>query len=277
MKMRIGRNNPFRLFYKSFLRLTKSSGRNLHSNKKIDILIPVAEKDLGTLPFVVECARINIINPIGEIFIVGKKGIIESQSNKLNCTFVDEDFFLPIKKREIVFNGKEWHRAGWLYQQLIKLNADAIAKNENILVLDSDTCLSQKQTFVFDDDSIILNFSDEYHFPYGAYSRFINLKKRFSLSFVSHHMIFSKKILVNLKKDIEIFTGKNWIESILQNIDYNEPSCFSEYELYGNYIYYNFPGKYHLEYWNNRGVKNEPVTIKESYKKYKSVSFHQYS
>lgn len=274
---RIGRNNPFRLFYKTFLRLTKSSRTTMLSTKRIDILIPVAEKDLETLPTVVECARKNILNPIGEIIIVGKKGIIETQSNMLNCTFIDEDFFLPIKKRDIVFKGKEWHRSGWLFQQLIKLNADAIAKNEHILVLDSDTCITQKQTFVFDDYSVILNFSDEYHFPYGAYTRFINLQKRFFLSFVTHHMIFSKTTLNNLKKDIERFTGKAWIEGILQNIDYNEPCCFSEYELYGNYVYFNFPDKCHLEYWNNKGVKNESVKIKESYKNYKSVSFHQYS
>ncbi len=277
MKLPIGQNNPFRLIHKNYLRLTKPLKGKVISKTCIDVLIPVAEKDLETLPLVVECARKNIVNPIGDIFIVGRRGNIEEVSISLNCTFIDENTFLPIKKSDIRFNGKAWYRAGWLFQQLIKLNADTVGKNEHILVLDSDTCISQRQSLVLDDGSVILNFSDEYHFSYGNYSRFLNLNKRFFLSFISHHMIFSKVILENLKKDIERFTGKVWIEGILDNIDYNEPSCLSEYELYGNYVYYNYPGRYHLEYWNNKGLRNEQPIFKEAFKKYKSISFHQYS
>lgn len=278
MKMTLGQNHPYRLIYKNYLRLVSPQKSKTFSNVEIDILIPVAEKDLATLGVVVECARQNIINPIGNIFIIGRAEILEKECKKFNCTFVDENSFLPITKADIIYNGKEWNRSGWLFQQLIKLNAGAIIRNEHVLVLDSDTCISQPQSFVLEDKKVILNFSDEYHYPYGNYNRFLKLDKRFYLSFVCHHMIFSKSILNNLKMDIEAFTKTNWIDGILNNIDFNEASCFSEYETYGNYIFFNYPDMYHLEYWNNKTLENSSYYLaNNSSKKYKSVSIHKYS
>lgn len=278
MKIALGQNHPFRLIYKNYLRLVSPQISKTFSNVEIDILIPVAKKDLATLSLVVECARQNIINPIGNIFIVGGAGMIEKRCNELDCIFVDENSFLPITRKEITHNGKEWNRSGWLFQQLIKLNAGTIIRNEHVLVLDSDTCISRPQSFVLTDGRVVLNFSDEYHYPYGNYNRFLNLGKRFYLSFVCHHMIFSKKILDNLKRDIEDFTKTNWVHGILSNIDFNEPSCFSEYETYGNYLFFNHPHMYHLEYWNNKRLENNPPHLYDnSLKKYKSVSIHKYS
>lgn len=54
-----------------------------------------------------------------------------------------------------------------------------------------------------------------------------------SLSFVDHKMLFSTHELKVLKDRIQAYTGKNWIESILSNLDHHEMSCFSEYETYG--------------------------------------------
>ncbi|MGN6266137.1 MAG: DUF6492 family protein [Ginsengibacter sp.] len=278
MKLPLGQNHPARLVYKNYLKLVSPLKSKRFSKIEIDILIPVAEKDLGTLGLVVDSARQNIINPIGNIFIVGKSDLLIQKCNELNCTFIDENTFLPIKKNDIVYNGRVWGRSGWLFQQLIKLNADTIIKNEHVLVLDSDTCISQQQSFVLEDNKVILNFSDEYHYPYGNYKRFLNLNRRFYLSFVCHHMIFSKSILEKLKMDIETFTKTNWVNGILSNIDFNESSCFSEYETYGNYIYFNYPHSYHLEYWKNKNLKNISSELNNaSLKKYKSVSIHKYS
>lgn len=47
-----------------------------------------------------------------------------------------------------------------------------------------------------------------------------------SLSFVDHKMLFSTHELKVLKDRIQAYTGKNWIESILSNLDHHEMSCF---------------------------------------------------
>lgn len=278
LKIPAGRYNPFRLLYKNFLRFTRPVASREFSNVVIDVLIPTVEKDLDKLKEVILCAREYITNPIGKFYIVGKKGVIEQFCRSFNCVFLDEDVILPIKKADLKFEGKEWFRSGWLFQQLIKLSVDSIIpnENENVLVLDSDTCLTSKQSFVLNDDTYILNFSDEYHFPYQSYSGILGLKKRFYLSFVCHHMLFNKRILKKMKHDIEEYTNSNWINAILRNIDYKESSLFSEYEMYGNYAFYNFKNSIHLEYWNNKSVRFagiEKKIIESSLGKFKSVSF----
>lgn len=276
MNLPKGQYHPIRLIYKNILRLLTPQKSKSKSTVSIEVLIPVAEKDIGGIYSVVKSIRTNIINPIRNIFIVGKPGPLESISNELQCIFIDEDSILPIKKQDIIFNGKEWHRSGWLFQQFIKLNAGDVAEGEYILVIDADTCITKPQSFVLDDQTFVLNFADEYHHPYSRYKNFLGLNKRFYLSFVCHHMLLSRLLLNNLKKDIEDFTGENWIQGILKNIDFNESCCFSEYETYGNYVYFNYTDKCHLEYWNNRSVKNVEQVISAK-GNYKTMSFHKYS
>ena len=141
---------------------------------------------------------------------------------------------MKIKKSSIKYNDIEWYRSGWIFQQLIKLNCDKLIGEENILVLDSDTFIFSKQSFVLDNGLSIINFSDEYHFPYSVFKKLINLKKRFYLSFVCHHMIINKEYIKEMKKCILHSTNNEWIDAIIDNIDLSEPSCFSEYSLREN-------------------------------------------
>lgn len=279
LKFPAGTNHPLRLLYKNVLKFVINPKSKRTSHVAIDVLIPVAEKDLNTLPAVIYFARKNILNPINKIYIAGRAGVTEEICKNTGCIFINESDALPIDKSDIIYNGTEWFRSGWLFQQLIKLNADAITDSENVLVLDADTCLVKKQSFVLDDGSFILNFGDEYHSPYKSYTKLTQLKKRFFLSFVCHHMIFNKTILTCLKNDIELHTGQNWISAILSYMDYTDSSGFSEYELYGNYLYYNFRSKVKLEYWYNKPGSKFLPSIKDysGYNgKYKSVSIHNY-
>ena len=51
-------------------------------------------------------------------------------------------------------------------------------------------------------------------------------------------MLFSVKFLCELKNVISEHTNSVWYKAILDNLDNNEISCFSEYETYGNYMYF---------------------------------------
>ncbi len=273
-----GANHPLRLLYKNILRLAKPSKSSSTSHIKIDVLIPVVEKDLPALSFVITCARKNILHPIGNIYVAGRKGLIEDFCKQAHCIFLDEDRILPIKKSDILQDGKEWFRSGWLFQQLIKLSADVLAANEHVLVLDADTCITSKQSFVVGAD-FILNFADEYHFPYSNYNKLNGLDKRFYLSFICHHMLFNRQVLKELKQAIQTHTGKDWIQAIITETDFNISSCFSEYETYGNFLYYKHRNKVQLEYWQNKSLDISLLnnkTIEQYQGKFKSVSFHKY-
>ena len=50
-------------------------------------------------------------------------------------------------------------------------------------------------------------------------------------------MVIDNKKLKQLRAKIKSITNKTFIESILDNLDTNEMSCFSEYELYANWYF----------------------------------------
>lgn len=122
--------------------------------------------------------------------------------------------------------------------------------------------------------------SDEYHLPYfKAIRKLIPRLKLNGVSFVSHGMLFNKEILQKMKEEISVKSGKNWYEAIIELVDNNEPSCFSEYELYANY-YINNSKKYKLYPFLNLSLPLSELCNIHKYihlTKYTSISFHSYN
>jgi len=84
-------------------------------------------------------------------------------------------------------------------------------------------------------------------------------------------MIFNKNILTELKQKIEKMHNCKWDEAIIKYNDYSSNSGFSEYELYGNYIYEHHRKNISLAYWFNVN------TLTDTYPNYiKSISLHSY-
>jgi len=124
-------------------------------------------------------------------------------------------------------------------------------------------------------------FSNEYNQPYFVpCQKFLGLKKRFRFSFVTHSMFFDSKHLQELRGRIEAKTGKPWQESILDILDPDEASCFSEYELYGNFMAYFHPDRIVTRYWHNHSVPREgdlDSLVARYGHKFNSVSMHDFS
>lgn len=241
------------------------------SSIPIDIYIPVTKKDIGFLTQVVKAARENIKHPINKIFIVGNKNDeIEGAAKLLNAVFVDELTVLGYGKTRINYVVEGDDRSGWLYQQLLKLNADKITKMDNFLVLDADTLLIKPKIFLHK-HRFIFDMSEERHEPYHkVYKKIMQKNTSSTLSFITHYMIFNRHILKNLKLEIEKKHNKPWDEVIIENTDYQDKSGFSEYELYGNYALHFFSKKVKFEYWFNSSSDKCPNPTK-------SISFHSYS
>ena len=91
-------------------------------------------------------------------------------------------------------------------------------------------------------------------------------------------MMFEKKFLKQMKEEIEKRHNCFWIEAIMRCCDFNEASCFSEYELYGHWMIKNHNKKIIREYFNNLSLPIEKISDIEFYSnsKYKSISFHSY-
>ncbi|NEW04778.1 hypothetical protein GK047_01940 [Paenibacillus sp. SYP-B3998] len=261
--------------------MSLSPNVQLSSTTKIDILIPAIEKDLGTLPFVIDAVRKYVKHPIGEILIVApkRKKMIEICRRK-GCKFVDEDKVLPLTKKDINYRSKTWDRSGWLFQQFLKLSGDSICSSNFYLVIDADTVLIRPHTFRSAQKTVFYcrNWSQDEYFK--TYKKLLGRKPSSSLSFVTHYMLFEKSKLVQLKRAIESKHGTRWYLAILRNMNKSKQFAFSEFETYGNFIHAAVPSKLILKQALNKGLHMNVTQISKSQvallsKKYRSISFHK--
>lgn len=251
----------------------------------IDILIPATEKDFDVLPYTIIFARKNILHPIGNIFIVSPiSDKITKIASDYNCLMIDENSVLPITLSDIHYLSKNGlDRRGWLFQQLLKLSADVICQNENILLLDSDTLIARPQTFIYE-NKIIFNCSNyPHHTPYHlVYKKITNHNVIPSFSFVTHHMLVQKSNLKKLKEEIEKLHNDSWYNVIISLADKNDSSGFSEYETYGQFMLRNYPDQILQLYWFNlelskkKDLSNYLKTPNFAEPHIKSCSFHSY-
>ncbi|USB33781.1 DUF6492 family protein [Paenibacillus sp. YPG26] len=256
---------------------------SLSARTPIDVLIPAIEKDLGTLPFVIDGIRSYVQHPIGTIYIVSPESArIRSLCRTKNCTFVHEHHVLPITKKDITYRSSTWDRSGWLYQQLLKLNGDRICRNRHFLVTDADTVLIRPHTFL-QNGKTIFYYRNWTHPEYlHIHARLLGQKARSPKSFVNHYMLFDSVKLSRLKRIIEHRHGVRWYTAILKQLNRRKQFGFSEFETYGNFLRSNYPSAITLRPTLNREFKKSILAVpaperQQLARAYRSLSFHKRS
>ncbi|SDN41150.1 hypothetical protein SAMN04487897_102827 [Paenibacillus sp. yr247] len=253
----------------------------LSSRTKIDVLIPAIEKDLGTLPFVIDALRKYVKHPIGEILIVAPKTKkMMDLCSKKGCKFVNENKVLPLTKKNINYRSKTWDRSGWLFQQFLKLSGDSLCSSKFYLVIDADTVLIRPHIFRSGQKTVFYcrNWSQDEYFK--TYKKLLGRKHSSSLSFVTHYMLFEKSKLVQLKKTIESKHRTPWYSAILRNMNKSKQYAFSEFETYGNFIHSTVPNKLIRKQALNKSLHMNAAQISKFQlttlsKTYRSLSFHK--
>lgn len=257
---------------------------SIRSDVPIDVLIPAAAKDLDVLGYAIDGVRHNIKHPILNFYVVAAPSTaVRNLCARKRCTFVNERDLVDIDPSQIDLVVKGVNRSSWIYQQFLKWSGDSMTGTPYYLVVDADTVFVRPQVFERK-GRIIYNYSDEYYQPYfEMYRRLLDESVRFPASFTSHQMLFDRRILGELKGRIEALHGCGWREAILANLDRNEPSAFSDYDTYGQYVFLHHPANMAIEYWFNLDLKRSKnlqslslLSLKYG-GKYKSVSFHSYS
>ncbi|WP_248924841.1 DUF6492 family protein [Paenibacillus hamazuiensis] len=261
--------------------MPESSRPPTGSGTPIDVIIPAIEKDLGTLPFVIDGVRKQVKHPIHRIFIVSPNSEkIKSLCARKGCIFVDETRVLPITKKHIRYGTKKWNRSGWLYQQLLKLSGDRISTQRYFLVIDADTVLIRPHIFRSGDKTVFYYRDWSQPEYYRTYAKLMGRKKSSRRSFVAHYMLFDKTKLARLKRDIEERHQEAWYSAIIRSIDKTKQFGFSEFETYGNYLHTRDPGGIVFRKCLNKSLSTSASAISEARaktlaKKYRSLSFHK--
>jgi hypothetical protein len=262
-------------------KLTHSANRTFNSSIKIDVLIPAIEKDLGTLPYVIDSIRTQVKHPIGKIMVVSPPSKrIQALCRRKNCTFINEKRVLPITKKDIRYQTKRTNRSGWLLQQLLKLAGGNLTKRKYYLVIDADTILIRPHVFLVNGKTVFYcrNWSRPEYFR--TYKKLLGTKPTASRSFVAHYMLFDKSKLSRLKWKIEARHKTRWYWAIIKKTNKQSYAGFSEFETYGNFVKAHYPGHLVARSALNKSCSSTPASLTREQlfrmaQKYRSISFHK--
>jgi hypothetical protein len=214
----------------------------MNYNKKIDFVIPCHPKDFASLRLAFKGIK-NNISCCNNIYVIS-----EENPDFENGIFISDnqfDQYITKDKIEDIWikkNKNLAYRSNWLYQQFLKLFSAKVIESltNSFVIVDSDTIFLRDIDF----ESDLFSFckAEEYHKTYlEPIKVLLNTKKTIGYSCISHHMIFNKEIINQLISEIENRFNLNFVDAILKVIDYKEASCFSEWDLYANYILLNNP------------------------------------
>ena len=208
---------------------------------EIDIVIPFAGKDQLLVPFVVHSALLSSRNPVGTVRLVtpeldadGARETIFTTRNLLDKLGVklqvesDRDVLSPELGAVLDRTVDIGRNRGWLAQQLIKLLSVMNSDKPACLVVDADTVLLQRRTWLAEDGSqIIIPTEWIRSFWTADVENFLGRHKRFPFSYITHHQLMQKDILRELFGQ----SGEGITDWVSQ-----ANTVISEYELYGSYL-----------------------------------------
>lgn len=248
----------------------------------IDILIPAIERDLNTLQHAIQSLKKFSCNPINKIYLVAPDSQeISDFARQHGCIYIKDEDISNIEKSDIDYFVDGLDRSGWLFQQLVKLNWVNISSAKYCLIFDADTMILRHQVFVTNEKKLVLNCSDEYHVPYyNVFKKLLQKEVKFPLSFVSHYMIFERSTTIAMQQRMAQLNKTIWTKAILSHCDYNSFSGFSEYELYGHYMFLFHRDNIIINYWYNQLLTRREFEKIDQFldsSKYKSASCHWYN
>lgn len=180
--------------------------------------------------------------------------------------FVNEDFLYEnlclerVRKEVKEICGIE-RRAGWYFQQFLKMAYAFRCEEKDYLIWDSDT-VPTKAVQVYADDKIpyldykkAVKYDEEYFRTLSVLFPDMQLNRK-NVSFITEHMLINVQImkeLINTIEKNEKIKGKIFWEKILNAVrcEALNLSGYSEFETYAAYVLNYYPNEYKLRQWIN--------------------------
>ena len=272
----------FRLRIESTFRgiVSQNVGENQASNLAVSVFMPVAIKDIDSLTPTVLSLRRYLRHPITELIVCGKnEKILVEICMELGVKFIDEQDVEPVKQGDIGYICNGVDRSGWIYQQLLKVNAYKYCESDHILIWDCDTEMLKPTSFEIQ-GKIIIEYSEELHIPYDVCTkRLIGQVSGLEMGFTCHKILFSKDILDAMFGEIERKFQSTWYEAIINCLDTDEASSFSEYNVYSQYAIINFAESVRIRHWRNFADVKTNNRIRNSLvgRLFNTVSYHSWA
>lgn len=248
----------------------------------IDITITSHQKDFVWLPLVTKAAVEASTNPIASVRIIAPEGetpILAGLPRDIPLVIQSEVDLLGTGTISHIRQTAPTGRYGWILQQVIKFYAAISTPASGSLIVDADTVLLGKKTWLLSDGKQVLSPSNEFHKPYVEQTESFwgRNGQPHGISFVTHHQLLQKSI-VN-----EMFTdGLVSILTWASKMNAAEQSALSEYHSYGTYLMNSHIESIAWTKWANAIAFNStPIGVSDASLRAKfpwaqSVSFHSY-
>lgn len=219
------------------------------SHDPIDVIIPCHEKDAGSLNRAIAHVKQNV-QGLRRVIVISARQFTDQ------AEWGDEKLY-PFTKESIIHqifqndeNAQHYlrnnnARAGWIYQQFLKLFAAYYIPgiSRNILVVDADVVFLKPTSFLQEDGAGLCGVGSEhcqYYFDHAA--RLLPGLKRLypEYSGIVHHMLLQKEVLDDFFNLIQHHHHlEPWI-AIARAIPVTDNTIsfapISEYELYFNFV-----------------------------------------
>ena len=216
-------------------------------NDSYEIVVPLARRNVDFFTaYVVPMMRKNLSPK--KIVVIGAAAL-ETKIVSAGCDFIDEDklnghMTLASLQKKLSAKGAKPERAGWYFQQFLKLEYARHTDSKYYLVWDSDTIPLRNISFFDGNGGIFYYAKDEFHRPYFDTIRTLfggRVGKMIPDSFIAEHMMIDSALMMEMLDDIERNSpvdGKYFFDRILNAVAPRSlsGSGFSEFETFGNWV-----------------------------------------
>ncbi|MFF7943948.1 DUF6492 family protein [Nocardia gamkensis] len=229
----------------------------------IDVMIPVATKDLLSLDACISGLRAHCRNPIRSVNIVGSARLFAQVRTEHVVQWIDEEAVSPTPAEigaTLRRSGGHHRNSSWYFQQLLKLHCFRIlpSTGRHLLVLDADYAIVDDVVFVENDGKSCLAFGyplqwrldtrrhaiPDRHSAITASTRLLaEWRPVDPYSGMQHHMVFDKQILADLMRRVEDQHERPFWEAFLATIEHEKWTGASEYVLYRHFAARFFAGQ----------------------------------
>ncbi len=285
-------NNKFRDFVR-YLHATRVGNDPIEEDAslpEIEVLIMAKASDIELLELAILGVWKQSANAITRItVIVPEKDFIKIKHRfteyEIPIMVLNENQIVEDKIRKIILENRH-DRYGWILQQVLAANWLLSTDSKYTLLLDVDTVLIRRKTWVNHLGTQILMPTFEYNPEYYKFFQFKSdlyiQKKR---SFVSHHQIVDTEIFREIFQEFWSSRLDIALEEAFQFSSDNEFSPFDlKFEIYSYYLLAKYPQKVAYCKWANLAVSRDQLNrmtyeaLASSYShEYNSISFHHYT
>lgn len=223
----------------------------------IDVVVPVHEKDFGVLRHSVRSILRHIV-PLGRVYVVSKQPFEVHDDRVEWVAEPSPPVFPSLEDVRTRWNGRP-ERAGWVYQQLLKLGAPEYIPelSPRFLMVDSDVVFLRQVRW---DTQARYPYSraTELHPPYeAAYRQLTGREPLAGNSFTAHHVLFDREYLAELLAAIEALHGEPWHQACVAAAAGDE-SGLNEQDLYGHWVLAMHPAEAEHRQLHWRDVRTVP-------------------